>query len=201
MARTKADNFDDIRETILKAAAKLFASKGFNNTNIIDIGQACGASKSRMYHYFPSKDAMLEEMLMQHIGGLVTLASKIAHDSAPTDVALKAYIFMHLKYYYEGRDRHTVLIEDAGCLSEQAQQKLREAELTLMNFMASLLVRLNPQKFSAKHLASTYAMLIYGMLNWTYTWYKPSGKLSLDVLADEAADFCLNGVSPRLSDV
>lgn len=196
MARTKAENFDDVRETILKAAARLFAEKGFRNTNIIDIGQACGASKSRMYHYFPSKDAMLEEMLMQHVDGLLHLARQVADGPAPDDQALREYIFLHLKYYYEGRDRHTVLIEDVGCLNEASQKKIREAEQTLMNFLASLLRKINPDKFAAKHMASTHAMLIYGMLNWTYTWYKPTGKLSLDVLASEAADLCLNGLRP-----
>jgi AcrR family transcriptional regulator len=194
MARTKAENFDDVRETILKAAARLFAEKGFRNTNIIDIGLACGASKSRMYHYFASKDAMLEEMLMQHVDGLIELARGVAEDPAPSDQALRDYIFLHLKYYYEGRDRHTVLIEDACCLAEGPQKKLRDAELTLMNFLANMLRKINPDKFSAKHMASTHAMLIYGMLNWTYTWYKPTGKLSLDVLAAEAADLCLNGI-------
>jgi AcrR family transcriptional regulator len=196
MARTKAENFDDVRETILKAAARLFAEKGFRNTNIIDIGLACGASKSRMYHYFPSKDAMLEEMLMQHVDGLIRLARSVAENPAAGETSLREYVFLHLKYYYEGRDCHTVLIEDAGCLSEPSQQKLREAELTLMNFLSVLLRRINPEKYATKHLASAHSMLIYGMLNWTYTWYKPTGKLSLDVLASEASDLCLNGIRP-----
>jgi AcrR family transcriptional regulator len=144
MARTKAENFDDVRETILKAAARLFAEKGFRNTNIIDIGQACGASKSRMYHYFPSKDAMLEEMLMQHVDGLIHLARRVADGPAAANESLREYIFLHLKYYYEGRDRHTVLIEDVGCLNETSQKKIREAEQTLMNFLASLLRKINP---------------------------------------------------------
>ncbi|MFM2112907.1 MAG: hypothetical protein RLZZ271_1567, partial [Pseudomonadota bacterium] len=186
--------FDDVRETILKAAARLFAEKGFRNTNIIDIGQACGASKSRMYHYFPSKDAMLEEMLTQHVDGLIEQARRVAEGPAPADEALRDYIYLHLKYYHEGRDRHTVLIEDVGCLDEASQKKILAAEQTLMNYLASLLQKVNPEKFATKPMASAHAMLIYGMLNWTYTWYKPTGKLNLDVLATEAAELCLHGV-------
>lgn len=194
MARVKAENFEEVREAILNAAAGLFASKGFRNTNIIEIGEACNASKSRMYHYFPSKEAMLEEMLRLHVDGLVKLAGDLVKRKDEPAKRLRDYIFLHLKYYYEGRDRHTVLIEDYGYLSEEAQDAIREGQQTLMGFLSALLQEVNPEKFSAKHLASAHAMLIYGMLNWTYTWYKPSGKLSLETLASEASDFCLHGV-------
>jgi len=194
MARNKAENFEEVREAILTAAARLFAGKGFRNTNIIEIGEACNASKSRMYHYFPSKEAMLEEMLYQHVEGLVKLAGDLVKGKDDPAKRLRDYIYLHLKYYYEGRDRHTALIEDYGYLSEEAQEKIREAQQTLMGFLSGLLQQVNPEKFAAKHLASAHAMLIYGMLNWTYTWYKPSGKLSLETLAAEASDFCLNGI-------
>lgn len=197
MARVKAENFEEVREAILNAAAKLFAEKGFRNTNIIEIGEACNASKSRMYHYFSSKEAMLEEMLYQHVDGLVELAGKIVARKEDASQRLRDYIYLHLKYYHEGRDRHTVLIEDYGYLSEEAQKKIREGQHTLMTLLAGLLQKVNPEKFGARHLASAHAMMIYGMLNWTYTWYKPSGKLSLDVLAAEASEFCLNGIGPK----
>jgi hypothetical protein len=32
------------------------------------------------------------------------------------------------------------------------------------------------------------------MLNWTYTWYQPTGGLRIDALARKAADLCLQGV-------
>lgn len=199
MARIKAENFEEIREAILNSAAKVFAAKGFRNTNIIEIGEACNASKSRMYHYFPSKEAMLEEMLYQHVDGLVELARDIAAGKGDPDQRLRDYIYLHLQYYDAGRDRHTVLIEDYGYLSEAAQEKIREAQQTLMGFLSALLQQVNPEKFSTKHLASAHAMLIYGMLNWTYTWYKPSGKLGLDVLATEASEFCLHGIGRKPS--
>lgn len=82
MARTRAENFDDIKATILSSAAQLFAQKGFRNTNIIDIGNACNASKSRMYHYFGSKELMLEAMLLEHVNGLLAIAREITETEA-----------------------------------------------------------------------------------------------------------------------
>ena len=120
MARPKSLQFDDIRAGILAAAARLFATQGFRNTNIIDIGEACGASKSRMYHYFASKDAMLAEMLVRHVATLVEQATPLVEQGAPSARGpeparerLRAYLLLHLRHYYEARDCHTVLVEDA----------------------------------------------------------------------------------------
>lgn len=194
MARTKSENFDDIRATILDVAASLFAKNGFRNTNIIDIGAACNASKSRMYHYFPSKEAMLAEMLGEHVSALVAIASDLV--SAPIDprARLRNYFLAHLKYYYEQRDRHTVLIEDVYHLPEEVRAQVNANEQKLVGFLCALLREINAQKFKDRQAATTHAMLMYGMLNWTYTWYQPTGRLSLETLADQASDMCLHGI-------
>lgn len=195
MARTKSDNFDGIKEEILVSAAKLFAEKGFRNTNIIDIGNACNASKSRLYHYFPSKEVMLEAMLTAHVEGLIKLAALGLDTSESAEQKFRRYVFIHLKYYYDHRDQHTVLIEDADHLPEAARSTVHRAEQKLVGFLVAILRELNEKRFGDKSIATTHAMLIYGMLNWTYTWYRPTGKLSLESLADQASALCLNGIT------
>lgn len=50
------------REAIMKAAEKLFFEKGFAETSIQDILDALSISKGGFYHYFDSKNALLEEI-------------------------------------------------------------------------------------------------------------------------------------------
>lgn len=194
MARTRAENFDDIKSDILTAAADLFAQKGFRNTNIIEIGSACNASKSRMYHYFASKELMLEAMLLEHVNGLLTVVREIVEsDLAPED-KFREYLLVHLRYYHAHGARHKVLLTDSEYLPEAAQAEVRQAEHRLMERLAAILKQLNPEKFATRAEATAHAMLIYGMLNWTYTWYQPTGKLRIDALARKAADLCLRGI-------
>jgi len=44
------------REEILKQSAKLFKIKGYYNTSMSDIANACGLLKGSIYHHFKSKD-------------------------------------------------------------------------------------------------------------------------------------------------
>lgn len=195
MARTRADNFDDIKAEILAAAARVFADKGFRNANIIDIGTACGASKSRMYHYFPSKEAMLSEMLLEHVNGLLTIARGITASKFPPEEKLRKYVLAHLRYYFDMRDRHKVLLTDADYLPEAVLADVRRSEHQLVQQLGTVLKELNPERFKSRLNTSAHAMLIYGMLNWTHTWYEPEGALSLSSLADKAVDMCLHGVA------
>lgn len=194
MARTKAENFDDIKEHILVAAARLFSEQGFRSTNIIDIGQACSASKSRMYHYFPSKEVMLQVMLENHVSRLVELADQVSGATLTPQLKFRKYVHVHLHYYFEHRDRHKVLLEDADHMPTPARAALKRSEQKLVSNLSSILSELNPKRFKDQQVATTHAMLIYGMLNWTYTWYKPTGKIKLDTLVQQAGDLCLKGI-------
>jgi len=52
------------RHQILDTAAELFAARGFHGVSVADLGAACGISGPALYKHFPSKDAMLAEMLV-----------------------------------------------------------------------------------------------------------------------------------------
>ncbi len=54
---------DARREDILRAATKLFARRGFTDTKVNDIAEDAGLSHGLVYHYFPSKEAIFEEIL------------------------------------------------------------------------------------------------------------------------------------------
>ena len=42
-------------------------------------------------------------------------------------------------------------------------------------------------------MARLDTMLFYGMINWTYTWYRADGEVSPDVLSDRVVDMFING--------
>lgn len=194
MARTKSNEFDSIKEHILVCATRLFATKGFSNTNIIEIGQACQASKSRMYHYFPSKDSMLEEMLHTHVQELLQIVSEVTNRQGDPKETFEVFIRTHLEYYFEHSERHSVMIQDADNLTTDARKELKTAELKLVECLTSILQKLNAVRYGDRDVTFSHAMLIYGMLNWTYTWYKPSDRMSFEKLASEATNLCLNGI-------
>ena len=58
------------RDLLLDAGLACFAERGFDGTSIRAIAARAGLSLGLLYHYFPSKEALLHE-LMQRSGGLI----------------------------------------------------------------------------------------------------------------------------------
>src|SRR5215475_2847763 len=54
---------DSRRAEICRAAARIFRDRGFDATAVSDIARALRMTKAGLYHYFPSKDAMLFEIM------------------------------------------------------------------------------------------------------------------------------------------
>jgi AcrR family transcriptional regulator len=63
MARPKKSEGRDTRREILDAALDLFAAGGYFGTSMRQIARAVGVRESALYHHFPSKDAILLELL------------------------------------------------------------------------------------------------------------------------------------------
>ncbi|HEO64873.1 MAG TPA: TetR/AcrR family transcriptional regulator [Spirochaetes bacterium] len=58
MASKKID-----RNTILEIAYQLFRTKGYSNTSMSDVANACGVFKSALYHYFLNKETLMQEVI------------------------------------------------------------------------------------------------------------------------------------------
>ena len=84
MARTQAEDYDARRSDIVDKAAALFAERGFHGASIADLAEACGTSKSLLYHYYASKEEILFDVMHDHVRALLDAAEEVAASKAPS---------------------------------------------------------------------------------------------------------------------
>jgi TetR/AcrR family transcriptional regulator, fatty acid metabolism regulator protein len=65
MASSKAAPAIDKRRQILDAAIRVFARQGFHSTRVADIADEAGVAYGLVYHYFKSKDEVLNELFSE----------------------------------------------------------------------------------------------------------------------------------------
>jgi AcrR family transcriptional regulator len=82
-----------MRERLVQEATRLFARRGYGATSVADIQVACGLTggSGALYKHFPSKRALLDAVVRQHLDNLARGAQDVA-SSAPTDPRA----FLHL---------------------------------------------------------------------------------------------------------
>ena len=78
----------DKRRQILDAAIRVFARQGFHSTRVSDIADEAGVAYGLVYHYFNSKDEVLNELFTERWSLL--LAAIEEADRAAADAAREA---------------------------------------------------------------------------------------------------------------
>ena len=74
MARTRAADFEEKQRVILDHAAQVFADQGMEKASMSQIATVAQVSKALLYHYYPSKDALIFAIITTHLTTL--MASK-----------------------------------------------------------------------------------------------------------------------------
>ena len=82
------EDFRETRERLLRAAADVFAERGYDGTRVADIAAAAGVSNGAMYAHFGSKAELLVDALRTHGRRLLAEAFAADPDRSVTDLLL-----------------------------------------------------------------------------------------------------------------
>jgi TetR/AcrR family transcriptional regulator len=199
MARGRAPGYDAQRETILSQAAELFARQGFVGTSMNEVATACGMSKPALYHYVRDKSQLLFEIATTHVARLHALIDEVAAGDAvhppPADATahVRRLIERFVLEYAGARHAHRVLTEDVKFLEPEDQARVLELQRQVVSSFANAIAQVRPELVAAD-LHKPLAMLLFGMMNWMFTWLQPDGKLSHADMAPVVADLFLGGL-------
>ena len=194
MARPRSAAFDINRETIVRTAARLFAQAGYPGTTMNDIARECGISKPLLYHYVSDKYQLLLEICDSHVSRLEGLVAEIAAKRLSADQRLRLLIARFVEEYAEARHDHGVLTQDVKFLSDADRARVLVKERRVVDAFARAIGAARPELKSAS-LDKPLTMLLFGMINWMFTWLRPDGALSHEQMAPVVADLFLGGLA------
>jgi AcrR family transcriptional regulator len=193
MTRVRADDYESKKQSILNRAATLFARKGFDSATMIEVAAACGTSKSHLYHYFPAKEDLLFAIVSEHITEQAVELSAIVALPLSAEERFSRYVSAFVKRAANSRDEHLVLMNDLKYLPDAKRKKVRKLETRLVDLMVSLLKEINPELMAPVRVRGPYAMLLFGMIIWTFTWYQKSGAISPAELSERICQVFVHG--------
>jgi len=193
MARGRAKGYEDQREAILACAATLFAQRGYPGTSMNEVAQACGLSKATLYHYYKDKYALLVSITEGHVQRLHALVAEVTAERLTPEAHLRELVRRIVEEYAGAQSAHRVLTEDVRFLHEPDRERVLNKEREVVAGFARAVVALRPDLKRAK-LAKPLTMLLFGMINWMFTWLRPGGELDHETIAPIVADLFLGGL-------
>lgn len=200
MGRGRAAGYNDQREMILEQAAHLFARRGYPSTSMNQVAEACGLSKATLYHYYKDKYSLLVSIAEGHVSRLQALVVEVEAEALAPEQRLRELIRRIVEEYADAQDAHRVLTEDVKFLDEADRERVLDHERDVVSGFARAVAEVRGESLQAE-LSKPLTMLLFGMINWMFTWMKPEGELDYDAMAPIVADLFMGGLtavkSPR----
>ena len=194
MARTQAADYGERRAAIVERAAELYAHKGFLGASVADLAKSLGASKSLIYHYYPSKEDILFEVMDSHLRALAGAADEVMARPLSAADKLREIARAFMRLYVGAAARHKVLLNELDALPPARRAEIVGRQRRLIAAVQGLLVEIQPALGARPRLKRPATMLFFGMINWTHTWYREDGGAGAGEIADLAADLALKGL-------
>lgn len=194
MARPRSAAYDDQLELILQHAAALFAAQGYAATSMNQVATACGVTKAALYHYVRDKHELLARVAEAHVLRLQAVVDEVLAQGLAPEPRLRELIVRFVQEYASARNEHRVLTEDVNLLADEARERVLGIQRQVVAAFADTLADLRPA-LRAAELHKPLTMLLFGMINWMFTWFRPGEPLTHDQMAPMVADLFLGGVS------
>lgn len=193
MPRGRAAKFPQQQQAILQHAARLFASRGFPGTSMHELAAAAGISKALLYHYYEDKYQLLVAIAEGHIDRLIALVEALDAETLAPEARLRRLIGRFVQEYADAHAHHQVLVQDIKYLEAADQGRIRDKERRVVSAFARAIATVHPD-LAAARLEKPLTMLLFGMINWMFTWFREDGALDYDDMSRLVTEFVVGGL-------
>ncbi len=131
MSSTRAKAVPDRRRAILDAAVRVFARQGFHACRVSDIADEAGVAYGLLYHYFPSKEEVLNTLFLERWGVMLEMIREVDRKPVPVREKLGAIASFIIDSYRHDPDLMKVIIVEvtraANSFGQTHLGQIREA--------------------------------------------------------------------------
>ncbi len=166
----RAKTGPDKRRMILDAAVRVFANQGFHACRVSDIADEAGVAYGLVYHYFASKDEVLDTLFLERWDVLLRTIRQVDSEALPARAKLHAIASFIIDSYSHDPDLMKVIIVEvtraANSFGQTHLAQIREA----YELIASIVTAAQAEgAFKAEIDAEFAAMAFYGAIEQMLT--------------------------------
>jgi len=185
-----------VEKEILDRAAELFAERGYTGTSLQDVAEALGMSRTALYYYMSSKEAILGRLVENLSARDAKTLDAIRRRRSSTPSEKLREMAREIAHNAGSNPEQTrILTENRHHLPPDLAETDRVAERSILRSFESVIEE-GVQAGSFRAVAPRSAALsIIGMCVWTAWWVSPQERQAMDEVATQIADQALASVA------
>jgi TetR/AcrR family fatty acid metabolism transcriptional regulator len=156
------------RQLLLDAAVRVFAEKGYHAARVGDIADEAGVAYGLLYHYFRSKDEVLETIFRTTWSNMLGTVESISETGGPARDQLRKVTEVILRTWRRDPDLVRVLVREVT-RSPQLQRQVDEISAALRSLQAIIERGQEAGEFRADVDARLASFVWYGALEEVLT--------------------------------
>jgi AcrR family transcriptional regulator len=181
------------RQELTRAAARLFAERGFHGTSMGDLAEAIGVQKGSLYSLTASKQELLFQTMQEGARAFHSGLDAIGGDQLPAVERVRLALRSHLHVVAEQLDVATVFTREWRYLEGAHRETiLAERRRYEERFRALFREGVEDGELRSDLDVGAAALLVLSAVNWAYTWLVPGR--DTDELADRFTAILIDGI-------
>ncbi|MPZ52057.1 MAG: TetR family transcriptional regulator [Acidimicrobiia bacterium] len=193
MTSEKTTTLRRSREDVVKAAARLFAERGYHGTSMRDLGRELGLLGSSLYSHVSSKEDLLVEVVEMGAALFEASAQAALQSADEPERQLQALISGHIDVVVDHLDEVRTFLNEANALHDRYRVVSRRDEYESV-FREVLADGVERENFRSDLDPKMAGIFILSLLNATERWYRPDGPLDRFGLVEEMWSFVAEGI-------
>ncbi len=187
------------RESILRAATRVFARNGYFNSKVADIARAAGVADGTVYLYFKSKEEILHSIFDQNMAEAIAADRKLINKLRDPREKLRRIATLHLERLGADRDLAVVFQVELRGSTKFMEEFSAAGFAEYLGLLRAIFEEGQRAGVFRKELnAKVAAKIFFGALDEMATnWIISKRSYKLEPMAEVVMDVFLNGVSAR----
>jgi AcrR family transcriptional regulator len=187
---------ENARDRILDEAAELFGAGGYDKSSLNEVADRLGVTKAAVYHYFPTKQAIYDGIIVRTLEGLIAHVRSEVEARSDAGAKLRSFMVSHAGYFEKHYWSFVCMLVGYGgmanpSLKSEAIQMRGEYEKILRGILRDGIA--SGAFRSVDVTISSHSVL--SMLNWMVRWFKPNGPRTAASFAEEYYDLITHGLT------
>lgn len=166
------------KEILVQKAAEIFAEKGYRATSLEGIASELGVTKPALYYYVKSKKQILMAIFEEILEIYLQSAISIEKQNLSPKEKMAALITEHAKSVLSNQTYSKIFFHEQSELSEEEHKLLKEKMRQYESYFIETYKKGIQEGYFKQLEVPVLIKGIFGMINWSYQWYKENGTYS-----------------------